>query len=106
MQKNDKSYAFLLSHSKKDRILIKRVEVSKSFIYFGTLAVFLTFGFITLGFGINGLISNPEIARTISKATTHTFDLRLLAVIQPVIDAATSSAPAHICPNHAPDPKG
>jgi len=47
MQKNDKSYAFLLSHSSKSRIYIRRIAVSKRLVHFGSLGVFLLIGITT-----------------------------------------------------------
>jgi murein DD-endopeptidase MepM/ murein hydrolase activator NlpD len=41
MQKNDKAYAFLFSHSSKSRIYIKRVEISKGFLRLGSLGTLL-----------------------------------------------------------------
>jgi murein DD-endopeptidase MepM/ murein hydrolase activator NlpD len=40
MQKNDKSYTFLLSHSSRSRIYIKRVAIPKNLVNFGSLGVF------------------------------------------------------------------
>ena len=39
MQKNDKSYTFLLSHSTKSRVFIKRIEVSKVYLRNGLFSL-------------------------------------------------------------------
>jgi len=51
MQKNDKSYTFLLSHSKKSSIYIKRVEVPKNIFRNGLfgLGIFSILSFVSLG---------------------------------------------------------
>ncbi len=70
MQKNDKAYAFLLSHSSKDRIYIKRVAVSKRILHFGTVGLFLIAGISTLTFGLRTILSNPQIAETAANTLT------------------------------------
>src|SRR5690349_9974237 len=51
MQKNDKSYTFLLSHSKKSSIYIKRVEVQRSYLRHGLFGagIFTILSFVSLG---------------------------------------------------------
>lgn len=66
MQKNDKCYTFLLSHRSKSRIYIRRVEVSKRSIHFGSIGLFLIIGLSTLSFGIAGLARNTVLAQTIT----------------------------------------
>ncbi len=60
MQKNDKFYTFLLSHSSRSRIYIKRIEVSKKLLHntaFG-FAAFLGVSAITAGiFGAGDIAS-------------------------------------------------
>ena len=68
MQKNDKAYAFLLSHSSKKRIYIKRVELPKSYLHYGTVASFLVFGLTAIIFGISGVLNNPQLVAS----TSHT----------------------------------
>ena len=58
MQKNDKFYTFLLSHSRKSGIYIKRFSISKSVVHFGSLGLFLILGLTTLGIGISGVAGN------------------------------------------------
>jgi len=67
MQKDDKSYSFLLSHSSKSKIYIKRVAVSKSYLHFGTVGVFLILGISALGIGMKGTFRNAAIAESITK---------------------------------------
>lgn len=51
MQKNDKSYTFLLSHSKKSSIYIKRVEVPRNYLRNGlfSLGIFTILSFVSVG---------------------------------------------------------
>jgi murein DD-endopeptidase MepM/ murein hydrolase activator NlpD len=51
MQKNDKSYTFLLSHSNKSRIFIKRLEVPKVYLRNATfgLGLFTIISFASIG---------------------------------------------------------
>jgi len=72
MQKNDKAYAFLLSHSSKNRIYIKRIEVSKRFAHIGTIGVFSVLILSTFAFGLFGIIRNSSLAETASKASIVT----------------------------------
>src|SRR5258708_851753 len=69
MQKNEKSYTFLLSQSSKSRIYIKRIEVSKSFLHFGIVGVFLVLGISTLAIGITGIVRNSALAETVAKTS-------------------------------------
>src|SRR6186713_2938305 len=75
MQKNDKSYTFLLSHSSRSKIYIRRVAVSKSKVHFGTVAVFLFIGISLFGLGISGIVKNTVYAQnltTIKSLSTST----------------------------------
>ena len=72
MQKNDKSYAFLLSHSSKSRIYVRRVAVSKRLVHFGSLGTFLFIGITTLGLGIGKIVSDPAFAASIAKTSVVT----------------------------------
>lgn len=70
MQKNDKSYTFLLSHSKKSSIYIRRIEVSKKLIQNTTYSFGLLFllSFVSLGvYGVahySGFTQISTAART------------------------------------------
>jgi murein DD-endopeptidase MepM/ murein hydrolase activator NlpD len=63
MQKNSKYYTFLLSHSFKSKIYIRRIEVSKKALHTtGFTAVFLVLGFVS--FGLFGLVNDSAIAKS------------------------------------------
>ncbi len=64
MQKNDKFYTFLLSRSSKNRIYIRRVEVSRSLLHFGSVGVFLLTGLAVLGVGVSGIVRNTVLAKS------------------------------------------
>jgi len=64
MQKNDKSYTFLLSQNNKSGIYIKRVSVSRSYVHFGSIGLFLLIGISTLGIGVSGMIKTTAFAKT------------------------------------------
>jgi murein DD-endopeptidase MepM/ murein hydrolase activator NlpD len=70
MQKNDKAYAFLLSHKYKNRILIKRIAISKSILHFGSAGVFLLGGLATVALGLSTIFSNPTFAETAASTIT------------------------------------
>lgn len=61
MQKNNKNYTFLLSHTTKSKIYIRRIEVSKKFLH-SSIAIFIfSVGFISLG--IIGLVRTNILAK-------------------------------------------
>jgi murein DD-endopeptidase MepM/ murein hydrolase activator NlpD len=64
MQKNDKYYTFLYSHSLKSKIYIRRVKVSKQLLHYSSISLFLVFAVSTLGFGLTGIFNNTAIAPT------------------------------------------
>ena len=68
MQKNDKAYAFLLSHRTRSRIYFKRVEVSKHFLYFGSFGTFIILGITALSFGTFRILNNTAL---LEKGLTH-----------------------------------
>lgn len=49
MQKNDKFYTFLLSHTTKSNIYIRRVNVSKKILHSSVLGIILSVGITSLG---------------------------------------------------------
>lgn len=62
MQKNNK-YTFLLSHSFKSKIYIRRIEVSKKVLNTtGIASIFLVLGFVS--FGLIGLINDSVLAKS------------------------------------------
>ncbi len=68
MQKNDKSYTFLLSHSSKSKIYIKRFAVSRSLVHFGSIGLFLVLGITSLSIGVSSVVRNNVLASSISDA--------------------------------------
>jgi murein DD-endopeptidase MepM/ murein hydrolase activator NlpD len=85
MQKNDKSYTFLLSHKSKNKIYIRRIEVSKSVLHFGSVGLFLIIGITTLGVGIGGIVKNAAFtdrATTISSVSSVQTQLSALPARQ------------------------
>ncbi len=65
MQKNDKSYTFLLSHTSKNKIYIRRVEISKQLLHFGSISVFLLTGLTVLSLGLGGILKATVLAKSI-----------------------------------------
>ncbi len=65
MLKNDKSYTFLLSHSSKNRIYIKRVALRKSYLHLGAVALVLSIGVSAILLGVSGTIKTPVFAKTV-----------------------------------------
>ena len=72
MQKNDKSYAFLLSHSSRSRIYIKRVAVPKSLVNFGSIGIFFFLCITTLGIGIGKAIETTAFAEALANTSVIT----------------------------------
>ena len=72
MQKNDKSYAFLLSHSSRSRIYIKRVAIPKSLVNFGSVGIFFFLCITTLGIGIGRAIETTAFAEALAKTSVIT----------------------------------
>jgi murein DD-endopeptidase MepM/ murein hydrolase activator NlpD len=64
MQKNDKYYTFLLSHSLKSKFYIRKVKVSKKLLHFSVVSLFLVGGFSLLGAGISQVFRYTEVARS------------------------------------------
>jgi murein DD-endopeptidase MepM/ murein hydrolase activator NlpD len=67
MQNNGKFFTFLLSHSSKSKIYIRRVEVSKKFLQNGLLSLALIIGVSAFGGGVYGVFNytisaNSDIA--------------------------------------------
>ena len=62
MQKDDRSYSFLLTHKTKTNICIRRFEISKKILHSGIASLILTFGIISLG--IVGFIKTPTFAKS------------------------------------------
>jgi len=64
MQKNDKTHVFLLKHSSKKGIYIKRVAVSKRGINFSAVGSLLLITATAVTFGLTRLIATTNIAET------------------------------------------
>ncbi|HEX8736449.1 MAG TPA: M23 family metallopeptidase [Pyrinomonadaceae bacterium] len=59
MQKDDRFYTFLLTHSSKNKIYIRRVEISKKFVT--NFAASLIFSIGLLSIGVLGLLKSDSI---------------------------------------------
>jgi murein DD-endopeptidase MepM/ murein hydrolase activator NlpD len=70
MQKNKKNYTFLLSHTTKSKIYIRRVEVSKKLVNSGIAGLILSFGLASIG--AVGLIKTDVLAKNESPVNTET----------------------------------
>lgn len=68
MQKNQKNYTFLLSHTTKSKIYIRRIEVSKKLLHSSAAIFILTFGLVSIGFV--GLTRTNVLAKTDSNEVT------------------------------------
>lgn len=84
MQNNDKFYTFLLTHSSKNKIYIRRVEVSKKIIHSGLVSSVLLIGITALT--VTGLYRNTIFAQS-DVAKNEQVDI-------PAPAAALTAAPA------------
>jgi Membrane proteins related to metalloendopeptidases len=57
MQKDTRFFSFLFSHNSKDRIYIRRLQISKKVVQNGLLSVAIILGISTLAFGISGVLN-------------------------------------------------
>ena len=64
MQKNDKTHVFLLKHSSKNRIYIKRVAVSKKAVNFSAVGFLFLVTASAVSFGLSRLIATTNLAET------------------------------------------
>ncbi len=87
MQQNNKNYKFLLSHTTKSKIYIRRIEVSKKLLHSSIAILILSFGLASLG--LVGLLKTNVLAKSENSATTET-----AAIISP--DNQTNSEPKSI----------
>ena len=62
MQNSKKNYTFLLSHTTKSKIYIRRIEVSKKLIQSSIAIFILSFGLVSVG--VLGLIRTDVLAKT------------------------------------------
>ena len=70
MPKNDKFYTFLLSHTTKTKIYIRRVEVPKSLLHTGVASSILILGLITISF--TSIFKNISFAKSVNNNSTST----------------------------------
>src|SRR3954466_15946762 len=64
MQKNDKTHVFLLKHSSKNRIYIKRVAVSKRGINFSAVGFLFLITATAVSFGLSRLLATTNLVET------------------------------------------
>jgi murein DD-endopeptidase MepM/ murein hydrolase activator NlpD len=69
MQKNTRFFTFQFSYSSKNKIKIRRFEVSRKLVQTGSISIFLFVVFGTFGVGLHGLIRNTALASTIDTPT-------------------------------------
>jgi murein DD-endopeptidase MepM/ murein hydrolase activator NlpD len=69
MQKNSRFFTFQFSYSRKNKIKIRRFEVSRKLIQTGSLSIFLVAVISTFGVGLHGLIRNTAFANSFSNAS-------------------------------------
>lgn len=60
MQKNNRYYTFLLSHTTKEKIYIRRLEISKNLLHTSVASVLFFFGITSLG--VFGLVQSENIS--------------------------------------------
>src|ERR1043166_2433428 len=104
MQKNDKSYTFLLSHSSKSGIYIKRFSIPKRLVHFGSVGVFLFFCVAILGIGAARVAETTVFAEALVSASAPAIaepdvkaEAELAAIDQASVDSdagANSGGPA------------
>lgn len=74
MHQDDRFYTFLLTHSSKNKIYIRRVEVSKKFVTNFSASLILTIGLLSVGvLGLlkaDGIIPNKAGAQVLAKSET------------------------------------
>ncbi len=70
MQKNNKNYTFLLSHTTKSNIYIRRIEVSKKLLHSSIAIFILSLGIVSLG--TVGLIKTDVLAKSDNPLTNET----------------------------------
>ncbi|MGI8544661.1 MAG: M23 family metallopeptidase [Aridibacter sp.] len=70
MQKNNSNYTFLLSHTTKDKIYIRRFEISKKLLHSSAVSLILCLGIAS--FGIFGLFNDNSNVLASSKTDNAT----------------------------------
>ncbi len=69
MQKDDRLYTFLLTHSSKNKIYIRRVEISKKFVTNFAASLILTIGLLSIG--VLGLLKSDGGTFSLNQAGTQ-----------------------------------
>jgi murein DD-endopeptidase MepM/ murein hydrolase activator NlpD len=69
MQNDDKSYSFLLKHSSRSKIYIKRIDIPKGHLHFGSVGFFLILGITTFALGIGSIARSAVLAQDLSDAS-------------------------------------
>jgi len=88
MQKNDKSYTFLLSRSSKKGVYIRRVSISKNILHFGSVGVFLFIGIVSLGIGVSGLVRATVFAKSLE---SEHLSAKMIAVVPQNVPQETAT---------------
>src|SRR5688500_18430030 len=91
MQNDDKSYSFLLKHSSKSKIYIKRISISKSHLHFGSVGFFLILGISTFALGLGTMARSTVLAETLKGATPAAV---ISGTSEPVLTTMDYSRPA------------
>jgi murein DD-endopeptidase MepM/ murein hydrolase activator NlpD len=89
MQNTDKSYTFLLSHSSKSRIYLRRIEVSKKLLRNTLYSFGIFFGLSLLGIGAFSVFNYTALA-------SAAFATAPANVLQNQLSASRSSEPSSI----------
>lgn len=77
MQKNNRFYTFLLTHTTKEKIFIRKLEISKKLVHTGAASLILSLGIGS--FGIYGFTSNTfaNLAEIADKNASKTLTAKL-----------------------------
>ena len=69
MQKNTRFFTFQFSYSSKNKIKIRRFEVSRRLVQTSSISIFLIVVFSTFGVGLHGLIRDTALASSFDNPT-------------------------------------
>ena len=99
MQKNDKFYTFLLKHSSKSKIYIRRIEISRRLVHYTSLGMFLVAGFACLSVGVSGIVKNTVFAKNLEMPKAE----MQMAMFQPqeldIVEKTSAPAPENYSVN-------
>ncbi len=96
MQKNNRFYTFLLSHTTKERIYIRKLEISKKLVHTGAASLILSVGIGSLGIiGFANSNSFENIAKFTNSHAANTLTAKLdsRSAIQPKKKSTTNNPP-------------